>query len=167
MLVLGIDPGFRNLGLALVDTSTGKVLATRTVDCGRVYLAMPKFVNRALEEMFATLPRPQRVRIEAAPFGYGGSRRGGQNACTMHWVLGVVGGWAARHDIPMSQITPKALKTFAAKQIGVPYKDWEGPADSRAAKKWGISQAVQQLTTGTVDTTDHEDDAILIAFTTT
>ena len=164
MLVLGIDPGFRSLGLALVDTAAGEVLATRTVDCGQVYYAQHKTVNRALEELFEEFPLPQRVATENVPNGFAGKGSGGRTACTMHWVLGGVGLWAAQHGIPMAGIAPKALKTFACKVIGVPYTSWKGAKGSRAQAKWGISEAVKVLTGSDESSSDHEADAVLAAF---
>jgi len=163
MLVLGIDPGYRHLGLALVDVSEGRVLATTTVDCGSSYYAQHKAVKRALDKFFADHPEPDRIATESVPFGFAGRGAGGRTACTMHWVLGGIGMWAADRGIPMSGITPKSLKGYACKQIGVPYTAWKG-ANDRARSKWGISQAVQQITGSDGSSTDHEADAILVAF---
>ena len=87
-----------------------------------------------------------------------------RTACTMHWVLGGVGLWAAQHGIPMAGIAPKALKTFACKVIGVPYTSWKGAKGSRAQAKWGISEAVKVLTGSDESSSDHEADAVLAAF---
>lgn len=163
MIVLGIDPGFRHLGLALVDISNKRVLATATVDCGSSYYAQHKAVNRALTKMFATHPLPDRVATENVPFGFAGRGAGGKTACTMHWVIGGLGMWAARQGIPIGGIAPKALKTYAAKLVGVPYSQWQG-ANDRARTKWGISQALKGILGTDPSCTDHEADAILVAF---
>ena len=163
MIVLGIDPGFRHLGLALVDVSNKQVLATTTIDCGSSYYAQHKAVNRALEKMFADQPLPSRVATESVPFGFAGRGAGGRTACTMHWVLGGIGYWAASRGIPMSGILPKALKSYASGLVGVPYTHWKG-ANDRERSKWGISKAVKGLTGSDPSCTDHEADAILVAF---
>lgn len=163
MIVLGIDPGYRHLGLALVDVSEGRVLATATVDCGSSYYAQHKAVNRALDKMFADQPLPARVATENVPFGFSGRGAGGRTACTMHWVMGGIGYWAASQGIPMSGIAPKALKTYAANLVGVPYAKWKG-ANDRARSKWGISKAIKGLTGSDPSCSDHEADAILVAF---
>lgn len=164
MIVLGVDPGQRNLGLALVDTAAKKVLVTKTIDCGGQPYAMQKAVVRGINEMLQDYPKPARVATENPPFGFGNDKRGGVTACYLWYILGGVTFWAATQGIPVSGIQPKALKTYAAKTIGLPPAAWEGSAGSRAKLKSGISKAVKVITGCNDSATDHEADAILIAF---
>ncbi len=165
MLVLGVDPGQRNLGLALVDTAAKKVLVTKTIDCGTAPYAMQKAVVRGINELLKDYPKPARVATENVPFGFGGnSKRGGITACYLWFILGGVAYWAATEGIPVSGIAPKALKTYAARTIGLPVSAWEGRTGSRAKLKAGITEAVKKITGSDSSASDHESDAILIAF---
>lgn len=164
MIVLGVDPGQRNLGLALVDTTAKKVLVTKTIDCGGQPYAMQKSVVRGINDLLRDYPKPQRVATENVPFGFGSNARGGVTACYLWFILGGVCYWAATEGIPVSGIAPKALKAYAAKTIGLPVGAWEGRSGSRAKLKSGIAEAVRTITGCDDSSTDHEADAILIAF---
>jgi Holliday junction resolvasome RuvABC endonuclease subunit len=163
MLVLGVDPGQRNLGLALVNVATKEVLVTAHVDCGSSPYAMHKALSRALNKMFSEHPLPSRVATENAPFGFSGRGYGGKTACYLWNIMGGIGYWATNNGIPMNGIAPKALKTYAAKLVGVPYAHWKGSND-RERSKWGISKAIKDLTGSDPSCSDHEADAILVAF---
>jgi len=166
MLILGIDPGYRSLGLALVNTEKCAIVCAKTVDCGKQPLAQHKILSRALDELLNDYPDVKLVATERPPFGFAGSRSGGQTACLMWWVLGGVGSWAAQRRIPMRDITPKALKVFAEEIIGKKYLDWpqKGKHKTRSEKKWGMAEAVKKLTGANEHSSDHEADAILAAF---
>lgn len=165
MLVLGIDPGYRSLGLALVDTEKGKILSAETVDCGTNPVTQHKLLNLALDEFMANHPGVELVATERPPFGFSGAA-GGKTACLMWWVLGGLGSWAARRSIPLRDITPKALKNFAVATIGKRYEDWpqKGKYKTRSEKKWGMAEAVKKLTGANEHSSDHEADAVLAAF---
>ena len=163
MLILGVDPGYRKLGLAVVDSDTKEVLHTRTVDCGQIFYKMHYAVLRALADIAESYGIPDLVATEKVPNGFAGRSSGGRTACTMHWVAGGIGYWAAQHGIPVRDITPKGLKSYAAKVTGTPLREWEGPTGSRAKLKSGISEAVGILTGSKAHKTDHEADAVLVA----
>lgn len=164
MLILGVDPGYRKLGLALVETDTATVLDTWTVDCGNVYYKQHCFVDRIMRQIHREYGKPALIATENVPNGFAGRGSGGRTACTMHWVLGGIGMWAAQHGVPMRGIPPKSLKTYAAKTIGVHPSEWEGAKGTRAKLKSGIAEAVAKITGQADHKSDHEADAILVAF---
>ena len=166
MLILGIDPGYRSLGLALVDTENGDIVCSKTIDCGTNPLTQHKLLNLALDDLLDDHPDIELVATERPPFGFAGSKTGGKTACLMWWVLGGLGSWAARRKIPLRDITPTALKNFAVATIGKRYEDWpqKGKYKTRSEKKWGMAEAVKKLTGANEHSSDHEADAVLAAF---
>ncbi len=162
MLVLGVDPGTRQLGLSLVDTSAKEVLRTVCIDTGKDNTVRQRLLRVQLED-FLQGALPELIATETPPHGFSGSKNGGATACGLWYILGGIAFWAAEMRIPISMVSPVDLKKYASYVIGVPYSDWKGKAGSRALKKWGIKQAVAKLT-GQENPTDHEADAVLAAF---
>lgn len=162
MLVLGVDPGTRQLGLSLVDTSAQKVLRTVCIDTGRDNAVRQRLLRVQLEDFLQGV-LPELVATETPPHGFAGSKNGGATACGLWYILGGIAFWAAEMRIPISMVSPAQLKLYAARTIDIPYNEWEGKSGSRSKKKWGIKEAVSQLT-GTDNPTDHEADAVLAAF---
>ena len=166
MLILGIDPRYRSLGLAIVDTEKGDIVCTSTVDCGTNPMTQHKLLTQGLDELVNSYPNVELVATERPPYGFAGSRTGGKTACQMWWVLGGGGSCAARRRIPMRDITPTALKNFAETPIGKKYVEWptKGRHKTRSEKKWGMAEAVKKLTGANEHSSDHEADAVLAAF---
>lgn len=162
MLVLGVDPGTRQLGLSLVDTTAGEVLRTTCIDTGKDNTVRQRLLRVQLEDFLAGA-LPELVATETPPHGFAGSKNGGATACGLWYILGGIAYWAAEMRVPISMISPANLKLYACRTIDIPYQDWEGKSGSRSKKKWGIKQAVARLT-GTENPTDHEADAVLAAF---
>ena len=137
MLILGIDPGYRSLGLALVDTEKCQVIDSRTVDCGRNHLTQHKVLATELDHFLDGFEVPACIAMERVPYGFGGGSSGGRTACGMWFVAGGLAMWAARRDIALRDITPTALKNFAVATIGKRYEDWpqKGTHKTRSEKK--------------------------------
>jgi len=170
MIVLGVDPGYQNLGIALVDTSKRSVLASTTVACGGNPWTQHKILSRELPLFLEDYPKPDLIATETPPFGFSGRGSGGKTACLMWHVIGGLSMWAAQQGIQVKDITPTGLKAYAGEVIGMGYNAWpqRGKTKTRSEIKWGISEAVKKLLDGrrksSAANSDHEADAVLIAF---
>lgn len=166
MIVLGVDPGFRTLGLALVDTVAREVIDTATIDTGTSIPHRHKILHAEMRHFMSGNPMPQLVASEEPPFGFAGDRSGGKTACGLWFVTAAPAVWAAQNGVDFRFILPAKLKDYAGAIIKLRPSAWpcKGTKRTRAEKKWGIAEAVRTLIPGASCASDHEADAILAAF---
>mgnify|MGYP003145702932 CR=1 FL=1 len=166
-VILGIDPAYRTLGLALVDTDAGEVLASKTINCGTNPYAFTKVLARELEVFDAFAPDIQKVVCEALPMGGRKKRMWvGPRPPASHriWLaMGAVFYWASSRGLSIAPpVSVMTIKAFAASVTGKRYK----AGGTRTQRKALVREAVGLLLGAEPkdSVTDHEDDAILAAY---
>lgn len=159
--ILAIDPAYKTLGLALVDTDAGEVKLTKTVNCGGSPFAFAKVLERELPP-FLEFGDIAYIVAESPPIGMVRGQGVRPKSAAYIWcVMGGLSFWARGNKIPWRpSITPMALKQFAARTVGRKYR----PSTSRKERKAIVGDAVHALCTVPESSSDHEEDAILVAF---
>ena len=161
--VLAIDPGYANLGIAILDMQRGtkgvnsvrKVVFSDTLRVGDA--AHPLLFARKL------IPHLNKLDEEYGPFDVIGMegptfimRRVMVTALIWH-VIGVLTGWAEARKIPIRHRTPIQLKKAACFLLEKKFDQKNIP------KKSDIRKAIDKLGHHP-RRTNHENDAILAAF---
>ena len=160
MLILGCDPGFRNLGLSLYDSDSGEVLLAKTVNCGSQPLAFAKVLLRELAdfECYGTIST---VATERPPYAFGG--RATKYPSMIWCAMGALSYWAHSTfpSVSFRTLSVDVIKGFAARTL----KEQRRKGGTRTNKKKQVKEAVHLLTTypDGHKPTDHEDDATLAA----
>jgi Holliday junction resolvasome RuvABC endonuclease subunit len=163
--ILGIDPGYTNLGLAVIDTDGPRLVWTDCVTVGvhsRPDLWAKKLwpILESLGQQFAI----EGVATETPPYlTPQGSTRKSQKAhlvktsALLARVSGIIQGWAESRNLPYQEIPPVTLKRTAAALLEVPWDRHFMP------KKSEIALCVSGIF-GERARTSHENDAALIAY---
>lgn len=126
MMVLGLDPGFRNAGWALVDVNPGR---PPIVDSCGTFTPIPRDddgtkceeLETGLAEICLAMQRlcgldPSRVHLVgvehfvALPPGRGFARGAGAAATRTTWVEGAMAAWWSARDIPVRLVRPEEAR---------------------------------------------------------
>jgi Holliday junction resolvasome RuvABC endonuclease subunit len=160
-LILGIDPGYANFGIAVVDIAVGKgegalrrVLFTKSLSVGSKSSPM-KFASKLhpeLDKIYATYGPFKGVAAESPTLIMNQVRT---TALIWH-AMGIVTGWACDKGIPFRHLSPISLKRVAMRCLDIPLSSRKYP------KKTQIKKLVESWV-GEGKRTSHENDAILAA----
>lgn len=155
--VLGADPGFKNLGLAVVEFSeTGAapvVLWSQDVYVGdadhpeRYAPMLVPYLENVYGEWSFTA-----VAAETPPM----IQKNLKTSCMLQRTFGVVDGWAACRGIPVQYRSPVALKAAARRVLGI--------TDAKESSKGMMRAACEQILGGKARRTSHENDAFFAAW---
>ena len=153
--VLGVDPGYRNLGLCVLDIRNG---AARKVWSGTISVGTPnnglafvKFLWPKLEELNQKY-NIQGVATETPPF-----IKARPKVSSLLWGVGtIIAVWAYLKGIPFRHAMPLTLKKACCSIVGRPYERKNIPRKSE------IKEAIKKLL-GDTGKTSHENDALLAA----
>ena len=159
MIVLGVDPGYRNLGLSIVDISEHstrlEIPFSRNMSGGKATapLMFTKFLWPELERLHAEY-KIEAIASETPPFIMGQIK----TTAFLWAVSSIIVSWAYAHDIPFRHASPISLKRAVSRTLQVPWTNKYIP------RKSDVKAAVKRLTKdGTARSTSHENDAILAA----
>jgi|TARA_R100001530_G_scaffold134221_2_gene108685 Holliday junction resolvasome RuvABC endonuclease subunit len=160
-LILGVDPGYANLGLAVVDVAQGKgegslrrLLFSKSISVGSASSPM-RFADRLhpeLDKIWATYGPFKGVGAESPTLIM---RRVRTTALIWH-VTGIVTAWAKDKNIPFKHLHPISLKRVAMRCLDIPL----------SSKKYPKKREIKELVAtwiGEGNRTSHENDAILAA----
>jgi Holliday junction resolvasome RuvABC endonuclease subunit len=157
MIVLGVDPGYRNLGLSIVrmspDGKAAKVLHSENMSVGKATapMAFTKFLWPKLEELHAT-HKIEAVASETPPFIMGQIK----TTAFLWAVSSIIVAWAHTNQLPFRHAAPLSLKKAVCRAVG---KSWNRKF---IPKKSEVKEVVQRITACS-STTSHEADATLAA----
>lgn len=157
-MILGCDPGYRNLGLSLYDTETKQVVLAKTVNCGSQPLAFAKVLLRELPDFEAYGP-VKIVATERPPYSFG---RATKHAAMIWCVMGALSWWAThKFGATFRPLSVDVIKGFAARAVG----EARNEGGTRTDRKRQVKDAVKKMTTYPEGhtPTDHENDATLAA----
>ena len=155
--VLGVDPGYRNLGLCILEihprNGSARKLWSGTVSIGTPNngLAFVKFLWPKLEELNQKY-NIQGVATETPPF-----IKARPKISSLLWGIGtIIAVWAYLKDIPFRHAMPLTLKRACCAIVGRPYEQKNIPRKSE------IKTAIAKVL-GDTGKTSHENDALLAA----
>lgn len=154
MIVLGIDPGYANLGLSVFDTERARVLEGITIRAGNIN-EPHKFAERIVPVLEAMHERHviEGLGIEGLPiFPRGAKTTGGIWAATS-----VCLGWAACRGVPVRKKSPIQLKQHCSQVLGEPW------SRKFMATKAQMAEAVELITGRKAHKSDHTNDATMAA----
>ena len=154
MLVLGIDPGYANLGLSVFDTERNRVVEGVTLRAGNIDQPH-RFAERIVPVLEAMHERHtiEAVGIEGLPiFPRAARSTGGIWAATS-----VCLGWAACRSLPVRKKTPIQLKQHCSLVLD---EKW---SRSFMATKAQMAEAVETITGRPAHKSDHTNDATMAA----
>ena len=158
MKILGVDPGYRNLGLCLVEVSdTGKaaqILYSRNMSVGKATapMAFTKFLWPALEEIHKEHGPINGIASETPPFIMGQIK----TTAFLWAVSSIIVAWSHAHQIAFRHASPISLKRAVCRGLG---REWNS---KYIPKKSEVKLLVSKLL-GQDCTTSHENDAALAA----
>lgn len=153
MRVLGVDPGYRHLGLAVIETEPLTLSYSQTVVVGTsdapqsyTHTLVPYLNNIQAEFHF------EAIGTETPPFIEGQI----QTTAMLHRVFAIIETWAFMQapKIEIRYRAPMALKAAARRLLGI--------ADPKENGKAMMRRALIQIV-GASGKTDHENDAALAA----
>lgn len=154
MRVLGVDPGYRNLGLAIleIEGSEVRLIHSRCMAVGRVTapLAFTKFLWPALNELDQEFGPIDGIASETPPFIMGQIK----TTAFLWAVSSIIVAWSHAKGLAFRHASPLSLKRAVCKILGV---EWDR---KYIPKKRDVKQAVKKLLAESGGTS-HEDDAIL------
>ena len=155
--VLGVDPGYRNLGLCILEIHPRKGSARRlwsksiSVGTPNNGLAFVKFLWPVLEDLHKEY-NIQGVATETPPFIKARPKISG-----LLWGIGtIIAVWAYLKGIPFRHAMPLTLKRACCAIVGRPYEQKDIPRKSE------IKIAIAKVL-GDTGKTSHENDALLAA----
>ena len=153
MKVLGIDPGYRNLGLTVVDLKSMTILHSENMTVGHsdnimsfLKFLYPKLIALHAEYNFGA------IGSESPPF----IMRQIKTTAGLWAVSSIILAWAYERDIPFRHASPLSLKRAVVAYNG---EKWDR---KKIPKKPAIRKVVSSLF-GSHCKTSHEDDAALAA----
>lgn len=158
MIVLGVDPGYRNLGLSLVriseDGKAAKVVHSENMSVGKATapMAFTKFLWPRLEELNKYYGPIEAVASETPPFIMGQIK----TTAFLWAVSSIIVAWSHHKGIPFRHAAPLSLKKAVCRAVG---KKWDRKF---IPKKREVKEVVQSITAST-SVTSHENDATLAA----
>ena len=157
MIVLGVDPGYRNLGLSIVEitehSSRMKILYSKNMCVGKA--TAPLMFTKFLWPMLSRLHKEyaiEAIASETPPFIMGQIK----TTAFLWSVSSIIVSWAYVHDIPFKHSSPISLKRAVSKVLQIPWSRKYMP------KKSDVKSAVERLC-GVTCSTSHENDATLAA----
>jgi len=153
--ILGVDPGYRNLGLAVIDVSGPRPTlvwsARKSIGSPDSGLAFVRFLWPILEELH-TVYDIQGVATETPPFIMTRVK-----ISSLLWsITTIIATWAFVRGIPLRHIMPLNLKRACCRALGRKY-------DRKAIPKKKEVRAAVSSILGSHGKTSHEDDAALAA----
>lgn len=157
MIILGVDPGYRNLGLSIVRISDEgqkvKILHSKNKSVGSATapMAFTKFLWPDLEEMHAKYGFDG-IASETPPFIMGQIK----TTAYLWAVSSIIVAFAHANDIPFRHASPISLKRAVSRVLELPWNRKFIP------KKSDVGSAVERLC-GMKCVTSHENDAALAA----
>lgn len=158
MKILGVDPGYRNLGLCLVDISSSGKAAQRVystnMSVGRATapLAFTKFLWPELDRIHRVHGPIEGIASETPPFIMGQIK----TTAFLWAVSSIVVAWSHVNKTAFRHASPISLKRATCRGLG---REW----DKRyIPKKSEVKQLIVQLL-GESAGTSHENDAALAA----
>ncbi len=158
MIVLGVDPGYRNLGLSVVRiTANGKaakVLHSENMSVGKATapMAFTKFLWPKLEALNAEHGPIEAVASETPPFIMGQIK----TTAFLWAVSSIIVAWSHTNNITFRHASPLSLKKAVCRVAG---REW---SRKFIPKKSEVKEVVQAITADTGQTS-HENDATLAA----
>mgnify|MGYP003108403103 CR=1 FL=1 len=156
MIVLGIDPGYRNLGISVVRLRKGKepnILYSTNLNLGDAHQPL-NFVKLLLPRLNALNKKYgiDAVASESPPY----IMKRVKTTAGLWTVSAIIATWAELKGISFRHASPISLKRATARVLGVKFETKKMP------KKSAIKEAVMQLC-DTCPDTSHEADSILAA----
>jgi len=156
-VILGVDPGYRNLGLAILDISGPRpsILWSKNKSIGSPSAGMEfvRFLWPLLDELH-TEYGIEAIATETPPFIAGRPK-----VSALLWAISsIIASWGHAKGIPLRHAQPLTLKRACSRILGREYDRKNIP------KKKDIREAVKKLL-GARGRTSHEDDAILSIIT--
>jgi Holliday junction resolvasome RuvABC endonuclease subunit len=158
MIVLGVDPGYRNLGLALLkldpEGSDAEVIFSQNMSVGSATapLAFAKFLWPELERLHRKYGPIAGIASETPPFIMGQIK----TTAFLWSVSSIIVAWAYANAIPFRHASPISLKRAVCRAEGKPWDRKFIP------KKSEVRCVIEQLA-GAARKTSHENDAALAA----
>lgn len=157
MRVLGVDPGYCHLGLAVVEFSeTGAaptVLWSQDVYVGET--TSPERYSQTIVPYLNNIHAEwgfQAVGTETPPF----IQQQIQTTALIHRVFGNIECWAFERELPVRYVSPVSIKSQARRLLGL--------TDVKENSKAMIRAAVEQILGGKARRTSHENDAVFAAW---
>jgi Holliday junction resolvasome RuvABC endonuclease subunit len=160
MIVLGVDPGYRNLGLTLVrvteDGNRAEVVHSENMAVGKATapMAFTKFLWPKLQALHKAHGPIEAVASETPPFIMGQIR----TTAFLWAVSSIIVAWAHSEGIPFRHASPISLKRAVCRATKRPWNRKYIPTKSE------VKLLIAQLL-GTPCPTSHENDAALAAIT--
>jgi len=158
MIVLGVDPGYKNLGLSVLrideeDSSKVELLWSKNMAVGRATapMAFAKFLVPRLEALHSEYGPIEGVACETPPILPGNIK----TTAFLWAVTSIIVGWAQQKDMAMRHASPISLKRGVCRTLDMP---WD---KSFIPRKSHVKKAVEALL-GTTSSTSHENDATFI-----
>ncbi len=158
MRVLGVDPGYRNLGLAIVDIAddqqSAEVIYSKSMSVGKstAPMAFTKFLWPELERLNADYGPIEAIASETPPFIMGQIK----TTAFLWAVSSIIVAWAHNRQLAFRHASPLSLKKAVCRALGRPWNRKYIP------KKSEVKLAVQGIT-ACKSGTSHEHDAALAA----
>jgi len=154
MIILGVDPGYRNLGLCIVRLRKGRdphILETENVSLGDAHQPL-NFVKLLLPRLKDLDDRYgiDAVASESPPY----IMKRIKTTVGLWVVSSTIAAWAELAGIPFRHTSPLSLKRATCRILGLKWQQKKIP------KKSEVKEAVTSLL-GTCGKTSHENDAIL------
>ena len=158
MIILGVDPGYRNLGLSVVritDDKQGiKILFSENMSVGTATapMAFAKFLWPELERLNEEYGPIDGVASETPPFTMGQIK----TTAFLWAVSSIIVAWAYSKDIAFRHASPISLKKAVCRALNLEWNRKFIP------KKSEVKRAVEGITSE-CGHTSHENDATLAA----
>ena len=158
MIVLGVDPGYRNLGLSIVEVSDDrravKILHSENMSVGKATapMAFTKFLWPKLEDLHDRYGPIEAVASETPPFIMSQIK----TTAFLWAVSSIIVAWAHAKNIPFRHASPLSLKKAVCRAF---QRKWDRKF---IPKKSEVKLLVSKFT-GKSGATSHENDATLAA----
>ena len=154
MIILGIDPGYRNLGISVVRLRRKKepnILFSKNVNLGDAHQPL-NFVKLLLPQLDELNKKYgiDAVASESPPY----IMKRIKTTVGLWAVSTTIATWAAINKIPFRHASPISLKRATARILGI---SWD---KKKIPKKSNIKEAIIELC-DTCPDTSHEADAVL------
>ena len=154
MRILGIDPGYRNLGLAIIDIqpSGAHIVWSENMSVGSASngLFFVKFLWPKLDELYVKYGI-EGLASETPPF----IMKQVKTTALLWAVSTITVCWAYHRGLPFRHASPISIKKAVARALGLPWRQKSMP------KKKEVREAVIQYTGNGLGS--HENDAVLSA----
>lgn len=159
MIVLGVDPGYRNLGLSITKIEPGErlveVLESKNMSVGKATAPMmfTKFLWPELDRLHERY-QLEAIASETPPFIMGHIK----TTAFLWAVSSIIVSWAYAHKLPFRHSSPISLKKAVSRTLELPW------SKNYIPKKSDVKTAVRRLVKGGKGrATSHENDATLAA----